>query len=144
MTKNTGKIYKVFVSSTYRDNEERRKILQDVIMRAGMIWHGMELFPASTNPVVDECLRYVKEADVLVGIIAHRYGWEPDGKKSITEMEYDAAEERLMFLIDPSLPVNPQKDYDEGFFLIRDGMSNLIYHRRILKLRYFLNKINNN
>ena len=79
-----------------------------------MVWHGMELFAASTRPVVEECLRYVQEADVLVGIIAHRYGWEPDGKKSITEMEYDAAQERLMFLINQDLPVNQQKDYDEG------------------------------
>jgi len=49
-----------------------------------------------------------------VGIIAWRYGWEPDGNKSITEMEYDAAKERLMFLIDPKLPVNPDEDFDPG------------------------------
>ncbi|OOP57107.1 MAG: hypothetical protein AYP45_05305 [Candidatus Brocadia carolinensis] len=111
----TTKSYKVFVSSTYLDNQERRRIVQDVITRAGMVWHGMELFAASTRPVVEECLRYAREADVLVGIIAHRYGWEPDGKKSITEMEYDAAKERLMFLINhnPDIPV-PQKNYDEG------------------------------
>lgn len=46
-----------------------------------------------------------------MGIIAHRYGWEPDGKKSITWMEYDTATERLMFLINSEIPVNPQKDY---------------------------------
>jgi len=52
---------------------------------------------ASTRPTVEECLRYAREADLLVGIIAWRYGWEPDGTKSITEMEYEAAEQRLMF-----------------------------------------------
>lgn len=113
MTTNSGQTYKVFVSSTYIDNQERRRIVQDVIARAGMVWHGMELFTASTRPVVEECLRYVREADVLVGIIAHRYGWEPDGKKSITEMEYDEAKERLMFLIDQKLPVLPESDYDQ-------------------------------
>ncbi|MBF8276380.1 MAG: hypothetical protein HW390_1453 [Candidatus Brocadiaceae bacterium] len=112
LTKN--KTCKVFVSGTFIDNQERRRIVEDVITRAGMVWHGMELFAASTKPVVDECLRYAREADVLVGIIAHRYGWEPDGKKSVTEMEYDAATERLMFLINPSIPVNPQTDFDEG------------------------------
>jgi hypothetical protein len=61
----------------------------------------MEIFPASTRPTVEECLRFAKEADILVGIIAWRYGWQPDGEeKSITEMEYDAAGERLMFLLD--------------------------------------------
>ncbi len=110
----TIKRYKVFVSSTYRDNIERRRTVQDAIIMADMVWHGMELFGASTKPTTEECLRYAKEADVLVGIIAWRYGWELDGKISITEMEYDAAEERLMFILDPTLPVNPAKDFDEG------------------------------
>jgi len=84
----------------------------DAITMAGMVWHGMEIFTASTRPVVEECLRYAKEADLLLGIIAWRYGWEPDGNKSITEMEYAAAKERLMFLTDPNLPVNPEQDFD--------------------------------
>jgi hypothetical protein len=106
--------YKVFISSTYLDNEERRKIVQDAITMTDMVWHGMEIFTASTRPTVETCLRLAKEADVLVGIIAWRYGWEPDEKTSITEMEYDAAKERLMFQLDPSLPVNPEKDFDPG------------------------------
>lgn len=105
--------YKVFVSSTFLYNEERRKRVADAITRAGMTWHGMEIFPASTENTVEECLRYAREADVLVGIIAWRYGWIPDNEEwSITEMEYDAAKKRLMFLIDPSLPVNPETDFD--------------------------------
>ena len=108
------RLYKVFVSSTFLDNQERRKLVQDAITMAGMVWHGMEIFTASTRPTVEECLRYAREADLLVGIIAWRYGWEPDGNKSITEMEYDAAKERLMFLVDPKLPVNPEEDFDPG------------------------------
>ena len=113
--KSAQKAYKVFVSSTYLDNKARRRIVQEAITMAGMIWHGMEIFTASTRPTVEECLRYVREADLLVGIIAWRYGWEPEGyEKSITEMEYDAAAERLMFQLDPLLPVNPEKDFDPG------------------------------
>ena len=111
---NSRNPYKVFISSTYLDNKEKRRLVQDAIARAGMVWHGMEIFPASIRSPLKECLRYAKEADVLVGIIAKRYGWEPDGKKSITEMEYDAAEERLMFQLDSSLSVNPDKDFDPG------------------------------
>jgi len=106
--------YKVFVSSTFLDNQERRKLVQDAITMADMVWHGMEIFTASTKPVGEECLCFAREADLLVGIIAWRYGWEPDGNKSITEMEYDAAKQRLMFIIDPTLPVNPEKDFDPG------------------------------
>jgi hypothetical protein len=42
--------YKVFVSSTYFDNQERRKPVQDAIIMAGIVWHGMEIFTASTRP----------------------------------------------------------------------------------------------
>ena len=112
------RLYKVFVSSTFVDNEERRKTVQDAIIMAGMVWHGMEIFTADTKPAKDVCLRFVKEADLFVGIIAWRYGWEPDGKKSITEMEYDVAKncaiDRLMFRLDPTLQVNPDNDFDVG------------------------------
>jgi hypothetical protein len=105
--------YKVFVSSAYVDNIERRKVVQDAITMAEMVWHGMEIFTAGTRTTVEECLRCAREADVLVGIIAWRYGWIPENcEKSITEMEYDAAKERLMFVIDPQLPVNPEEDFD--------------------------------
>ena len=33
--------YKVFVSSTYLANQERRKLVQDAITMAGMVWHGV-------------------------------------------------------------------------------------------------------
>ena len=106
--------YKVFVSSTYLDNKERRKLVQEAITMAEMVWHGMEMFTASTRPTVEECLRHAREADLLVGIIARRYGWIPEGSDvSITEMEYDAARERLMFLLDSSLPFK-EEDFDPG------------------------------
>ena len=77
----------------------------------------MERFTASAHPTVEECERYARDCDIYVGIIAHRYGWIPDGKQvSITELEYDAAKEaqrpRLMFEIDGSVPVDMQKDFD--------------------------------
>ncbi len=110
--------YKVFVSSTYCDNAKRRKIVQDAVTMAEMVWHGMEIFTAETKPVKDVCLKYAAEADLFVGIIAWRYGWQPDGDKSITEMEYDAAKEAgkvcLMFQLDPKIPANMEVDFDDG------------------------------
>ena len=107
--------YSVFVSSTYLDNKERRKIVEDAITRAGMVTVGMERFTASTNPTVDECESKVREADVLVGIVAWRYGWIPDGSAvSITELEYNASKARLMFLPHESVRVSPDADFDEG------------------------------
>jgi hypothetical protein len=109
------KTYKVFVSSTYLDNKKRREIVADAITRAEMVWHGMELFTADTKTPEEVCLRFAREADLLIGIVAWRYGWIPPGKEvSITEIECSAAKERLMFFLDESFPVNPNEDFDRG------------------------------
>ena len=110
---------RVFISSTYRDNEERRKVVEDAIQRAGMMPLWMERFTASARPTVEECLEAARDCDVYVGIVAHRYGWIPDGHDlSITEMEYDAAKvarkPRLMFEIDPKTPIVPDEHLDPG------------------------------
>lgn len=112
-------IYKVFISSTYLDNAERRKVVEDAVVAAGMQPVGMERFTAGARPTVEECVRLAGECDVYVGIIAHRYGWIPEDRdRSITEIEYDAAKEAgrpcLIFQIDSKLPVFPDRDYDEG------------------------------
>ncbi|MFC1573377.1 NACHT domain-containing protein, partial [Candidatus Eisenbacteria bacterium] len=108
------RIYKVFISSTYRDNEKRRRIVAEAVKRAKMNWDGMELFTADTSPPVEVCEKYAREADVLVGVIAWRYGWIPDEHDvSITEIEYEANQERLMFLVDRSVPTIPDQDFDE-------------------------------
>ena len=111
--KQSVKTYKVFVSSTFVDNEKRRKLVAEAISMAEMIWHGMELFTASVRPTIEVCLEKVQEADVLVGIIARRYGWEPSDEISITEMEYDMATDRLMFQLHPDAPFS-EKDADSG------------------------------
>ena len=113
------KIYKVFVSSTYLDNKVRLKVVVDAIQRAEMVPVWMERFTAEAKPTVEACVNHVKNADVLVGVIAWCYGWIPPGHDvSITELEYDAAEthhkDRLMFLLAPSQPVVPEEDFDQG------------------------------
>ena len=111
---------RVFISSTYLDNQQRRRLVRDAIERAEMIAVGMETFEASDHPTVAECKRRAADCDVFVGIVAHRYGWEPEGQapgqeRSITWLEYEAAKAagrpRLMFQIDPSLPFTT-KDMD--------------------------------
>jgi len=104
---------RVFISSTYLDNRQRRELVRGAIERAGMIAVGMETFEACDRPTVAECKRRAVDCDVFLGIVAHRYGWEPEGQepgheKSITWLEYEAARTAgrpcLMFQIDPALP----------------------------------------
>ncbi len=74
----------------------------------------MERFEASTHTPVEVCLEKLADCELLVGILAWRYGWSPEGSsKSITEIEYDAARERLMFLAQPT-GVRRDEDMDEG------------------------------
>ncbi len=109
----------VFISSTFLDNEERRRLVEDAVLRAGMTPVGMEHFTASHRPTVDECVKLAAGCHLYVGIMAHRYGWIPPGEaRSITEIEYDAAEKaarpRFMFEIDRDVPVVPDQDFDRG------------------------------
>jgi formylglycine-generating enzyme required for sulfatase activity len=112
---------RVFISSTYLDNRERRELVRDAIERAGMVAVGMETFPATDRPTVEECRRRAAACEVFVGIVAHRYGWEPEGQepgqeRSITWLEYEAAKDAgrtcLMFQIDRDLP-DSKSDMDE-------------------------------
>ena len=72
----------------------------------------MEYFPASGHaPSLDACLEKVAEAEVVVVLVAHRYGWVRDctanpERKSITWLECEHAlkvtkREVLAFLVDP-------------------------------------------
>jgi hypothetical protein len=79
----------------------------------------MEHFGARDARPKDECLRIIaEESDSFVGIYAHRYGYLPRGsRKSITEMEFDAAESaklpRFAYLVDEGAPWSP-KYIDDG------------------------------
>ena len=92
---------KVVISSTSFDLPEHRKQVIEACHRMSCDPLPMEYLTAADATAVEESLRLVNEADIYIGIFAHRYGFVPpgqDGPKrshiSITEMEYNRAEER--------------------------------------------------
>ncbi|MBK5290283.1 MAG: SUMF1/EgtB/PvdO family nonheme iron enzyme [Acidobacteriia bacterium] len=100
----------VFISSTSEDLKGLyRNAVRTAAEMAGFRVVGMESFGASERPPVHECLARVKECDVVVVVVAHRYGWVPEqedgGTKSITwiECEYALQEGKavLAFVVDP-------------------------------------------
>ncbi len=101
---------KVMISSTARDLPAHRKEVLDACLRQGMFPMMMEHLPASDAEAISASLDMVDEADIYVGVFAHRYGYVPKDnnpqKISITEMEYNRAVERkiprLIFVIDKS------------------------------------------
>ncbi len=83
----------VFISSTSKDLEDYRKAVQLAILNLGLFPSGMENWAVTGNSSVDLCRQKIAEAEIYVGIYAHRYGWQPDGSdfggKSITKLEFD-------------------------------------------------------
>jgi hypothetical protein len=114
----------VFISSTSDDLREHREQAAKAAAASGFSPRMMEYFPASGHaPTLAACLQKVAEAEVVVMIVAHRYGWVPDDPKnpeakSITWLECDYArqvtrKEVLAFLVDPDYawPAELREDY---------------------------------
>ena len=95
---------RVIISSTARDLPEHRKEAMEACRRQGFLAMPMEDLPASDEGAIAVSLGMVDNADIYLGILAHRYGYVPKGHDiSITEMEYNRAGERgiprLMFVM---------------------------------------------
>ncbi len=83
---------KVFLSSTAQDLDAYRKVADDTILRLSQQTVAMERFGLLPGAPVEECERLAREGDVVVCIVAHRYGFVPqNGKGSITQREIEAA-----------------------------------------------------
>ena len=81
----------------------------DAARKAGFLAVMSEDFPAKDARPLDECLTKVAKADLVVAIVAHRYGWVPNDplnqdNKSITWLECERAAKEgkdvLAFLLD--------------------------------------------
>jgi hypothetical protein len=73
---------------------------------------AMEFFGSQADDPVAACIQKIRECDILVGIYAWRYGWQPDpDSPSITEQEFDCAVENrkkcLCYIVDESYPWAP-------------------------------------
>jgi tetratricopeptide (TPR) repeat protein len=95
----------VMISSTARDLPQHRKEVMDACLRQGMFPLMMEHLPANDDEAIAASLKMVDEADIYIGVFAHRYGYTPTGHDiSVTEMEYNRAVERkiprCIFVID--------------------------------------------
>jgi hypothetical protein len=123
----------VFISSTSEDLKPYRDAARDAAIGAGLLPVMMEYFVATGGPSLPECLRKVSQADEVVAIVAHRYGWVPPDQpageyKSITWLECEHAEREgkrvLGFLVGPATdwPVQLKESYrvtaamDDGTF----------------------------
>src|SRR5438094_482205 len=106
-------MFKVFLSSTGQDLAKYREGAIEVSNRLGLVPVAMEFFEAMGKGATEGSKRKLKDADVYVGIFAHRYGYIEEGyDKSVTEIEFDYASnelnlDRLCFAIDTDYPWSP-------------------------------------
>lgn len=81
------KIYKCFISSTFKDLENERRRVIEAILDARQLPAGMENFNASNKTQWDYIKQMLQDTDYFIVIIAHRYGSTDEGGMSYTEKE---------------------------------------------------------
>ena len=127
----------VIISSTAHDLPDYRDQVKDACLRASMFPNMMEQLPALDADAIEASLALVDEADVYIGLFAHRCGYVPDGHDtSITEREYERAVERgiprLIFLMSDDVPVLPI-DVDKGDSAIQlDALKERLKEERVV------------
>lgn len=79
----------VFLCSTFADlSDERKKILQ-AIRKLQLLHDSMDFFGARTDQPIETCLKEVRQGDLLVAVVGHRYGSIVPGREvSFSEAEY--------------------------------------------------------
>jgi hypothetical protein len=97
---------KIFVASTYPDLLDYRAAATKSIIMAGHLTEDMSYWAAAEEPPLDVSLRHLRSSDLMILLIAHRYGTPPAGyDRSITELEFDEAVKMalpiLAFRVDP-------------------------------------------
>ncbi len=107
---------RVFLSYTAEDLHQHARAVAAALRTLYEIDDHVE-WPANGRRSVAECRRHVGDCDVLVVLVAHRYGWVPtkeeqgDGERSITWLEVEEARKLdrpvLSFLVDPKHPWSP-------------------------------------
>jgi Domain of unknown function (DUF4062) len=94
---------KVYLSSTYLDLKNHRKLLATALRKAKYEVVLMEESPARDASVEFACQGDVVGCDAYVGLFAWRYGHIPEDNnpagKSVTEMEYLSAENKIPRLV---------------------------------------------
>ncbi|MCI0487391.1 MAG: DUF4062 domain-containing protein, partial [Blastocatellia bacterium] len=119
--KDTPKKLTVMISSTARDLPAHREEVMHACLRQGMLPKMMEHLPASDAEAISASIKLVDEADIYVGVFAHRYGYVPTENNpqqiSITEMEYNRAVKqkipRLIFVMHKDHPLKFE-DVEQG------------------------------
>ncbi|KHE93377.1 MAG: DUF4062 domain-containing protein [Candidatus Scalindua rubra] len=93
------KRYQVFVSSTFRDLQDERRIVIQTLMEMDCIPSGMEIFPALDQEQWDFIKKVIDDCDYYLLLIGGRYGGLTPEGISYTEKEYNYALDKGMKIV---------------------------------------------
>lgn len=85
------KKYQVFVSSTYTDLIEERKVVMQALLELDCIPVGMELFPAADEDQWTLIKKLIDDCDYYLIIAGGRYGSVNSDNVGYTQLEYEYA-----------------------------------------------------
>ncbi len=102
----------VFVCSTYADLIDEREAVLDAVRRVQLQHDSMEFFGARADRSIETSLSEVRNSDILVVIVGHRYGsLVPEMDISYSEAEYNEGHQlgkpSLVYMRSKSVPVPP-------------------------------------
>lgn len=105
---------RVFISSTFSDLEEYRQAAFEAIQSLGAHGDDMIFWSADERSGTQLSIDRVRQCDVVVLLLAHRYGYVAEGSTlGVTELEYQTAREAdipvLAFFLDESVPWPPER-----------------------------------
>lgn len=108
---------RVFISSTFQDLKDHREAVYVALRRLGHESVVVEDWAATDQPLIERSLADLRASDVVVFLIAWRYGCIPAGEQySATELEYRAARNAgkpcLVFLTSDDAPW-PSQYFDD-------------------------------
>lgn len=112
---------------------ERKAALKAVEKVGGLPVMSELTMEAQSTDSLTACLSKVMESDIYVLILGGRYGWQPEGKESMTELEYNTARSRNL----PILVINttyPKDQLQKGF----EGKVEPNYFRKTVQDAYEL------
>src|SRR5271154_396453 len=113
--------FRVFLSSTTADLDDYRRKAIEAIQGLQNFPVAMETFMAKPGTPTEECQRLAGQADAVIVLVAHRYGFTPteaqggDGERSITWLEVEAAKANknvLAFIVDPDYTWTGNREQD--------------------------------
>lgn len=89
-----NKRYQIFISSTFHELENQRRLLTQAILRNGYYPAGMEWFPGIDEEQFEYIKQIIDDSDYYVLLLGGLYGSISSDGKSYTEKEYDYALEK--------------------------------------------------